>query len=830
LVAGGYGIVGANSFETALNSAELFDPTTGLWSPAGPMSKGRYIHTATLLVDGKVLLAGGEVAAANAAERTIVDIYDPSSNTWSVTGSLNSARSYHTATLLPNGKVLVTGGLDGSSILSSCELFDPQTNSWSTVAPLPGARYQHSATLLPNGKVLVAGGYGSATSTIASARIYDPSTDVWSQAGSMLTGHAGHTASLLADGKVLVAGAGYVFANGSYNLSGINSQVFDYRTNTWSSGGSKPARQGHTATLLPGGSVLLAGSGGYESSTELYSGGLAFSDSWRPVVSAPASVLLGSSLSLTGTQFTGLSEASGGNGSQNSSGNFPFAVLQSQGNEQQRVLGNNLAVNWSSTQLTTAALTNFPKGPAWLTVFVNGIPSVAKSIGVTSATSIAVSSSAASVAAGQPVTLTAAVIGSSPTGSVQFSDGGTPLGSAVPLSGGSAVLTTTGLATAGSHLITAAYSGDAGNAVSVSTSLIQVVTKASSSTTLDFYILGGFNGTGGSPTQCGLYTRAYVGGASPGGDVQFSLNGAPWEAPRPLGNTGQAGLAEGPGWSRVPAGFYAFGATYVGDPNNLGSQATGSIVTITAIPVTPSVRTSAAASGLGSTVTFTARMSYESFWYSPPSCVLGGLIPATGTVQFKVDGVNVGAAIQVPFAPAFEVSYSTNLLTGGNHSITAVYTGDQYYSAASSTLQQSVNRQNTATTVTANPSSPTPGQSTTLTASVVFSPDVGGFQPGGTVQFYDGASPLGSPVSMTSGQASLVTAALALGTHSITAVYSGDANGNPSTSAALNVIVQAASGGGGSGDVPLPPWATAMLAAGLLATIARYQRSARARG
>jgi hypothetical protein len=195
-------------------------------------------------------------------------------------------------------------------------------------------------------------------------------------------------------------------------------------------------------------------------------------------------------------------------------------------------------------------------------------------------------------------------------------------------------------------------------------------------------------------------------------------------------------------------------------------------------------------------------------------------------VQFKVDGVNVGGTIAVPGIPVFDVTYSTNQLSGGNHSITAVYSGDQYYAAASSTLQQSVNRQNTATTVTANPSSPTPGQSTTLSASVVFSPDVGGFQPGGTVQFRDGASPLGSPVAVTGGQASLTTTALAAGPHSITAVYSGDVNGNPSTSATLNVVVQAASGGGGNGDVPLPPWATALLAAGLLATIARYQRAA----
>ena len=111
-------------------------------------------HTATLLPNGKVLVAGGY----NSGYLTSAELYDPASGSWSATGSLNTARQAHTATLLPNGKVLVAGGDNGSGYLTSAELYDPASGSWSATGSLNTARYFHTATLLPNGKVLVAGG------------------------------------------------------------------------------------------------------------------------------------------------------------------------------------------------------------------------------------------------------------------------------------------------------------------------------------------------------------------------------------------------------------------------------------------------------------------------------------------------------------------------------------------------------------------------------------------------------------------------------------------------------------------------------------------------
>ncbi len=126
-------------------------------------------------------------------------------NTWSDTGSLGTARHKHTATLLPDGKVLVVGGVGSSGYLASAELYDPATGVWSATGSLTTARYNHTATLLPDGKVLVVGGYGS-SGYLTSAELYDPATGTWSTTGSLATARDKHTATLLPDGKVLVVG------------------------------------------------------------------------------------------------------------------------------------------------------------------------------------------------------------------------------------------------------------------------------------------------------------------------------------------------------------------------------------------------------------------------------------------------------------------------------------------------------------------------------------------------------------------------------------------------------------------------------------------------
>ena len=147
----------------------LIDPS---WVTTGRLGTTRQFHTATLLPSGKVLVAGGE---HNGSSLSSAELYDPATGSWSRTGRLGTARSFHTATLLPSGKVLVAGGEGSSGSLNSAELYDPATGSWSSTGRLDTARSSHTATLLPSGKVLVAGGFGS-SDFLSRAELYDPAT------------------------------------------------------------------------------------------------------------------------------------------------------------------------------------------------------------------------------------------------------------------------------------------------------------------------------------------------------------------------------------------------------------------------------------------------------------------------------------------------------------------------------------------------------------------------------------------------------------------------------------------------------------------------------
>jgi N-acetylneuraminic acid mutarotase len=247
-------------FDTDLSSAELYDPASGTWSSTGGLASARESHTATMLPNGKVLVAGGVIRGGYTIPLAGAELYEPATGKWSSTGSLSVARYGHTATLLPNGKVLVVGGD------TSGELYNPAAGTWSSAGLLAHGRAGHTATLLANGKVLIAGGGSRA------AELYNPTNGTWSLSGSLITLRTGHTATLLADGKVLVAGGQY-FTNGSPIIILSSSELYDPATGAWSATGSLTnPRYSHTASLLPDGKVLVAGgyNSGTLSSVELY--------------------------------------------------------------------------------------------------------------------------------------------------------------------------------------------------------------------------------------------------------------------------------------------------------------------------------------------------------------------------------------------------------------------------------------------------------------------------------------------------------------------------------------------------------------------------------
>jgi N-acetylneuraminic acid mutarotase len=262
LVAGGENLDDEVNPTVILTSAELYDPLTNSWSFAGSMSTPRAGHTATLLSNGKVLVAGGTNQFGN-GYITSAELYDPVANTWSPAGNMATAREGHTATLLSNGKVLVPGGLDGIGVTASAELYDPVANTWSPAGSMATARYGHTATLLANGKVLVPGGAGASGEDLGATELYDPVANTWSPAGTMATSRANHIATRLLSGKVLVAGG-----------QDASAELYDPVTNAWSATGSMAtARSYFTATLLSNGVVLAVGGlGGVGSTTssELY--------------------------------------------------------------------------------------------------------------------------------------------------------------------------------------------------------------------------------------------------------------------------------------------------------------------------------------------------------------------------------------------------------------------------------------------------------------------------------------------------------------------------------------------------------------------------------
>ncbi|MGC2305074.1 Kelch repeat-containing protein [Candidatus Binatus sp.] len=246
-----------------LASAELYQPNqgaSGSFVATGAMKTARVGHTATELENGQVLIAGGASKMFDgpkifaSAER-----YNPSKGRFSNTGAMLEARSGHTATLLANGKVLIACGEDGTTSLTDSELYDPASATFAETGPMSIGRDECTATMLANGKVLIAGGYqllpDFSGSVLDTAEIYDPASGLFSLTGTMTSPRQGPTATLLPDGKVLITGG----IDNNQNVLDT-AEMYDPVTGEFSAAGHMTTtRYGHLAAVLGDGDVLIAG-------------------------------------------------------------------------------------------------------------------------------------------------------------------------------------------------------------------------------------------------------------------------------------------------------------------------------------------------------------------------------------------------------------------------------------------------------------------------------------------------------------------------------------------------------------------------------------------
>ena len=282
MLAGG-GINGGVGLQTpGTLLSQTFDPVSQSFTRAGDLQV-RHLGTGngTLLADGRVLLTGGGLPGIDETE-----VYDPTSRTWTKGSPMGTARRLHTATLLRDGRVLIAGGfvccvVEGQTAsetsTASAELYDPATGNFTPTGSMAVARGLHQATLLPDGRVLVSGGFGVAPSSPGApgpehAEVFDPATGTFAAAGNLQIGRSLHSAILLTDGRVLVVGG---LAQPGDRAAVAQTELYDPVANAWNPGPTlQAAWPGATATLLGNGKVLVFGgesaSGFPEPSTLLF--------------------------------------------------------------------------------------------------------------------------------------------------------------------------------------------------------------------------------------------------------------------------------------------------------------------------------------------------------------------------------------------------------------------------------------------------------------------------------------------------------------------------------------------------------------------------------
>ena len=275
---------GQDANGVTLASAEIYDPGTKTWTPTGSMTTPRYLHSASLLPNGQVLAAGGWASTCCSSNGqpgsqyplTSSELWDPATGRWTAIGSMANPHAAHTATVLSNGNVLVAGGQNygqgsilGVGITAAADLYDPASGTWTSVGTMTTQRDYAAAALLSDGRVLVAGGNsGGCCSGLSTAEIFDPTTLAWTGVQSMTTGRNGPAASAISNANSVLVSGGYSCCSDP-NPTRSSAEYFDLVTQVWHLTGSlSQARAFHTSVTLLDGTVLAVG--GRFSSAERY--------------------------------------------------------------------------------------------------------------------------------------------------------------------------------------------------------------------------------------------------------------------------------------------------------------------------------------------------------------------------------------------------------------------------------------------------------------------------------------------------------------------------------------------------------------------------------
>jgi hypothetical protein len=735
-------LTGGNDEARFQNIADLYSPQLGQFDFEAAMQSPRTSHTATLLLSGELLLAGGGTGA-NTATAT-AELFDPDTAQFSSTaGMMTDSRELHTATLLQNGTVLLTGGIDNTGLASSgdslatAELYDPNTGTFAATGSMASARANHSSTALLDGEVLVVGGLANITlegSVTNTAEIYDPNTGRFTAAaGNLISGVFDHTATRLQDGHILIAGG----SDGTEPSAA--AELYNPGTRTFSAiGNLNVARTAHTATLLDDGTVLIAGGVGSDGKS------LASAELYNPETQIFTLLSGGACPGSSGCMTTARS-------SHSATLLLNSTVLIACGSNSSP-LGTTEIYN-PQTKTFSAGPTTTPKTGHTATLLQRA------------STTVALTSSSNPSKAGQKITLTATVTngnGVAPTGFVAFENGTDELAN-VPLQAPDKGIATFSLnsLSVGPHNLTAKYSGDAGHGKSTSSIVVQAVKSEATTTTLR---------SSPNPSNDGqlvtfVATVTPASSGAPTGFVTFRNNGGVLNTVKLTGNMATFSTPS------LPPGSNAITATYDGDSTFASSGSRVLTQNVAKLSSTIAVTCSPNPATFGQGVLIKATLTTTG---NPPS----------GFVDFR----DRNTILQRAPVISGVASFTDPILSVGSHSITGTYSGDSTHAGATSPpLNQIVSTAPTATVLSSAPNPSKIGEVVTFTATVSSS---SGGSPNGMVKFLDGQRVLGR-ASLSDGVATLRVSTLASGPHNVTASYGGNSNFAASVSP---VVVQTVAG------------------------------------